>query len=99
MIYSQVSESDLLDDGFESGVGEFTAYYRINMLGDVREKIIRAYRMILDGTVVGYVTVSLAHLKPDATKAKDKRDRLKHTRTADQPSGRPQGLLEARHWQ
>ena len=69
MIYSQVSESDLLDDGFESGVGEFTEYYRINMLGDVREKIIRAYRMILDGTVVGYITVSLAHLKPNATTA------------------------------
>ena len=48
---------------------EFTTYYRINMLGDVRERIVQTYRMFLDGTVVGYVTVSLAHLKPDATRA------------------------------
>ena len=67
--YSQVSDFDLLDDGFESGVEEFTTYYHINMLGDVRERIVQAYRMVLDGTVVGYVTVSLAHLKPDATRA------------------------------
>ena len=67
--YPQVSKSDLRDDGFESSVEEFTTYYRINMLGDVREKIVQTYRMILDGTTVGYVTVSLAHLKPDATMA------------------------------
>ena len=67
--YPQVSESDLLDDGFESSVEEFTAYYHINKLGDVRKRIVRVYRMVLDGTVVGYVTVSLAHLKPDATRA------------------------------
>ena len=48
---------------------EFTAYYHINKLGDVRERIVRVCRMVLDGTVVGYVTVSLAHLKPDATRA------------------------------
>ena len=67
--YPQVSESDLLDDGFESGVEEFATYYHINMPGDVRGRIVRAYRMVLDGTVAGYVTVSLAHLRPDATRA------------------------------
>ena len=72
--YSKVSESDLLDDGFESSVEEFTTYYHIDMLGDIRERIVRTYRMILDGTVVGYVTVSLAHLKPDATRAIKKKE-------------------------
>ena len=67
--YAQVSEFDLLDDGFESSVEEFTTYYHINMLGDVRERLVHAYRMILDGVVVGYVTVLLAHLESDATKA------------------------------
>ena len=51
--YSKISESDLLDDGFESSVEEFTTYYHINMLGDIRERIVQAYHMVLDGTVVG----------------------------------------------
>ena len=38
--YSKISESDLLDDGFESNVEEFTTYYHINMLGDVRERVL-----------------------------------------------------------
>ena len=28
--YSKISESDLLDDGFESSVEEFTTYYHIH---------------------------------------------------------------------
>ena len=51
--YPQVLEFDLLDDGFESSVEEFTTYYHINMLGDIRERIVQAYHMVLDGTVVG----------------------------------------------
>ena len=67
--YYQVTPSDLLDDGFESGVEEFTEYYRMLALGDVREEIVRMYLLKIEGEVMGYVTVAASHLRNKATPA------------------------------
>ena len=67
--YYPVSASDLLDDGFESSVEEFTEYYHMLALGDVREEIIKMYLLKIEGKVMGYVTVAASHLRNTATPA------------------------------
>lgn len=65
--YYQVEETDLLNDGFESDVDEFTTYYRVDCLQDVREKLVHMYLLKLNSSVVGYVTLAMAHIRHDAT--------------------------------
>ena len=68
-IISKVKESDMLvKDSFESSIVEFTEYYHIDCFQDIREKLVQMYRIKYNGIVVGYVTITLAHIRPDATK-------------------------------
>ena len=67
--YYQVKETDFLNDGFESNIEEFTKYYNTDCLQDVREKLVHMYLLKLDDTIVGYVTLAMAHIRHDATEA------------------------------
>ncbi len=67
--YSQVKETDLLKDNFESSIEEFTTYYHIDCLQDVREKLVRMYLLKLEGKTIGYVTLTMTHIKHNATES------------------------------
>ena len=67
--YFQIEESDLLDDDFESDIDEFTQYYHMECLSDVRERIVHAYFIKVDGVNMGYVTLAMAHIRNNATEA------------------------------
>ena len=64
--YYQAEESDVPEE-FESSVGEFTDYYRMDSLQDMRDRLVRMYVTKRGGRVVGYVTLAMAHIGPDAT--------------------------------
>ena len=65
--YCQVKENDLPDDNFESRVEEFTEYYCTDSLQDIREKLVRMYFIKYLRHVIGYVTLTMAHIRHDAT--------------------------------
>ena len=66
--YYQVKENELLDGLFESDIDEFTEYYRIEYLYDVREKLVCMYLIKFNEVVLGYVTLTMTHIRSDATK-------------------------------
>lgn len=53
---------------FKSSVEEFTEYYHKNSFYDMQERLVRMYVAKHDRRVVGYVTLAMAHIRPDATK-------------------------------
>lgn len=65
--YYQTIDVDDLEDTFESSVDEFTEYYRICSRYDMQEKLVHMYFIKYGKQVVGYVTIAMAHLRPDAT--------------------------------
>lgn len=68
LVYYKVKESDLLDTTFESDIDEFTQYFHIESLNDIREKLVQMYLIKASEKVLGYVTLAMAHIRPDATK-------------------------------
>ncbi len=65
--FLQVKDTDLLEDDFASDEKEFTDYYHIDALQDVRERLVRMYILKINGAVLGYVTLAMAHIRNDAT--------------------------------
>ncbi|MCA9819964.1 MAG: GNAT family N-acetyltransferase [Nitrosarchaeum sp.] len=59
----------MLDEDFHCDIDEFTEYYSLLCLNDVRERIVHAYVIKINDDVAGYVTLAMAHIRPDATKA------------------------------
>lgn len=68
MEYYQADQADSPDATFKSSVEEFTEYYHKNSFYDMQERLVRMYVATHDRRVVGYVTLAMAHLRPDATK-------------------------------
>ena len=66
--FYKVQATDLLDDDFESTIEEFTNYYHIDCLQDIRERLAQVYLLKLSGKVIGFVTLAMAHIPPNATK-------------------------------
>jgi len=62
-----VADKDLIEDDFESSEQEFTDYFHRDGWQDILEKIVKMYVLKLDGKVMGYVTLAMAHIRHDAT--------------------------------
>jgi predicted N-acetyltransferase YhbS len=65
--YHKVADGEMLDDDFKSEEQEFTDYYHVDSLQDVRERLVRLYLLKIDGKIMGYVTLAMAHIRNDAT--------------------------------
>lgn len=72
--YYQAGEGDVPDAGFDSGIKEFTDYYRTHSLQDMRERLVRMYLVKRNGRVLGYVALAMSRIRHDATPEIEKKE-------------------------
>ncbi len=61
--FERLGSTDPIDKTFESSDPEFTEYYQIQSQYDLQEGLAGTYLLKVDGRVVGYVSLAMAHLR------------------------------------
>lgn len=62
-----ITDKDLIESDFTSEEKEFTDYYHMDSWQDVLERLVKMYILKIDGKVMWYVTLAMAHIRNDAT--------------------------------
>ena len=65
--FERLNSTDSIDKTFESSDSEFTEYYRMQSRYDLQEGLAITYLLKIDGKVVGYVSIAMAHLRKEST--------------------------------
>ena len=53
------------DPNFDCDDSEFNDYYRVNCYSDIKEGMNRTWVYMVDGAVVGYISMAMGHMRPD----------------------------------
>ena len=52
------------DPNFDCDDSEFNDYYRVNCYSDIKEGMNRTWVYMVDGAVVGYISMAMGHMRP-----------------------------------
>jgi ribosomal protein S18 acetylase RimI-like enzyme len=58
---------DGIDKTFETEVDEYTDYYKVQSQYDMDQGLSRTYLLKVDGRILGYVSIAMAHLRKETT--------------------------------
>lgn len=65
--FEQLGSTDPIAETFESLNPEFTDYYQIQSQYDLQEWLARTYLLKVDEKAVGFISITMAHLRKEIT--------------------------------